>query len=321
MPHAFISYVRDDSDLVDYIAAVLEANGVAYWRDKKDIAPGMRWKDAIRKAISDGRYFVGIFSRAWESREKAYANEELILAIEELRSRPTDRAWFIPIKIDACAIPDRTIGAGERLYDINYIDLPELGWREGLTRLLRALGVADPKVELGDPLGPGLPPSVRARGGRIIIERITPATRGAEKAEGTVFTVTEGWVTRTSAGDIIAHLGTQAPHMHMQKFNEFLGLESFYIFCREREIAPGSPTTFAFSMEHEIPARTEIWDMNTSAFITTPVPIKIANEYTALGTLNGPRFVGTFTSEATVSFGAISVPITLQGSFNIDLDW
>ncbi len=51
-------------------------------------------------------------------------NEELTVAIEELRLRPTDRAWFIPVLLDDCEVPDRSIGAGETLRTLQWIKLP-----------------------------------------------------------------------------------------------------------------------------------------------------------------------------------------------------
>ncbi|MGZ9159368.1 MAG: toll/interleukin-1 receptor domain-containing protein [Nitrospira sp.] len=47
MSHAFISYVRENSDIVDRLAKDLEEAGVKVWRDRNDIKPGQWWEDAI----------------------------------------------------------------------------------------------------------------------------------------------------------------------------------------------------------------------------------------------------------------------------------
>ena len=65
-------------------------------------------------------------------------NEELALAIEELRLRPTNRTWFVPVKLNECLIPERSIGAGERLSDIQWVDLFE-DWDAGIQLLLSTL--------------------------------------------------------------------------------------------------------------------------------------------------------------------------------------
>ena len=47
--------------------------------------------------------------------------EELVLAVDELRQRPRNRAWFVPLVMPGGNIPDWSIGGGETLRDINYI--------------------------------------------------------------------------------------------------------------------------------------------------------------------------------------------------------
>src|SRR4051794_33787686 len=91
MPHVFISYVRENGDLVDRLANELRSRGVTVWLDKNDIEPGARWRDAIKKAIRDGKFFLACFSREFNNRDRSYMNEELTLAIDELRARPTNR--------------------------------------------------------------------------------------------------------------------------------------------------------------------------------------------------------------------------------------
>lgn len=136
MAHVFISYVHEekDSKTVERLARALEQRGIKVWLDKKDIKPGHFWKDAIREAIVRGDYFIICFSQAYHKRISTYVNEELILAIEELRKRPIDRAWFIPVLLDECDVPDRDIGAGKTLRDIQYQSLYE-DWETAIERL------------------------------------------------------------------------------------------------------------------------------------------------------------------------------------------
>jgi HEAT repeat protein len=65
-------------------------------------------------------------------------NEEVTLAIEELRQRPTDQAWFIPVLLDGVDIPNRTIGAGETLRSLQWVRLHE-DWNDGIARILSAV--------------------------------------------------------------------------------------------------------------------------------------------------------------------------------------
>lgn len=85
-----------------------------------------------------GGRFVACFSREYSARSKTYMNEELTVAIEELRQRPTDRGWFVPIKLSNCEIPDLDIGAGASLLDIQWLDLWS-DWDIGVKRLVDVL--------------------------------------------------------------------------------------------------------------------------------------------------------------------------------------
>jgi hypothetical protein len=130
----FVSYVREDQDVVDRLGKELNAYGINVWLDKTQLGPGYRWKDEIRKAISEGDFFIACFSEAYERRAKSYMNEELTLAIEELRQRPAERAWFIPVLLSKCEVPARSIGAGETLRDIQWVEFYR-NWEEGIDRI------------------------------------------------------------------------------------------------------------------------------------------------------------------------------------------
>lgn len=114
--HAFISYVREDTKAVDKLQSVLEAAGVRVWRDTADLWPGQDWRTRIRQAITaDAQAFIACFSRNSMSRGKTYQNEELTLAVEQVRQRQPGDSWLIPVRLDDCAIPDRDIGGGRTL--------------------------------------------------------------------------------------------------------------------------------------------------------------------------------------------------------------
>lgn len=138
MPRVFISYVREDKELIDKLAADLASNAVEAWIDRRQLLPGYRWQDAIRRAIGEGDFFIACFSSAYNARSKTYMNEELILAIEELRKRSSDRVWFIPIRLSPCQIPDRSIGAGETVNSLQSVDLFD-NWEEGISRILKVV--------------------------------------------------------------------------------------------------------------------------------------------------------------------------------------
>ena len=138
--HAFISYVHEDSRQVDQLQQTLEAAGVPVWRDTADLWPGEDWRTKIRRAITDNALvFIACFSQASISRRKSYQNEELTLAIEEMRLRPLDDPWLMPVRLSECEIPDRDIGAGRTLTSIQRADLFGDRKDEGTARLVAAI--------------------------------------------------------------------------------------------------------------------------------------------------------------------------------------
>lgn len=138
MPGVFLSYVRANSLEVQRLAADLRAYGIKVWIDKEQIKPGYRWEDSIRRAIAAGDFFIACFSREYTERSSTYMNEELVLAIEELRKRPTDRAWFIPVLLNDTVIPARSIGGGETLTSIQWVDLSR-DWQAGVRQIVSVI--------------------------------------------------------------------------------------------------------------------------------------------------------------------------------------
>ena len=141
----FISYVRENSDVVDQLAKELRDSGVTVWLDRNNIEPGARWKDAIKKAIQSGKFFMACFSREYNERDRTHMGEELTIAIDELRARPSDKTWFIPVLINNTTIPSRRISSVEDLSDINVVKLYE-DWNKGFNSILRVLEYDNPKL-------------------------------------------------------------------------------------------------------------------------------------------------------------------------------
>lgn len=138
--HAFISYVHEDSGEVDALQRALEAAGVRVWRDTSDLWPGEDWRAKIKRAITDNALvFIACFSKTSLARDKSYQNEELALAIEQLRIRPPEVPWLIPVRFDECEVPDRDIGGGRTLTSIQRADLFGDRSDEGAARLVAAV--------------------------------------------------------------------------------------------------------------------------------------------------------------------------------------
>jgi hypothetical protein len=138
--HAFISYVREDSAEVDALQKTLEEAGIPVWRDTSSLWPGENWRAMIRTAINaDSLVFIACFSTHSAARQRSYQNEELLLAIDQLRQRHPDDPWLIPVRLDDCDVPDFEIGAGRTLASINRADLFGPNRDQATRRLVEAV--------------------------------------------------------------------------------------------------------------------------------------------------------------------------------------
>jgi GTP-binding protein EngB required for normal cell division len=138
--HVFISYVREDSRRVDELQQLLENAGIPVWRDTGSLWPGEDWRLEIERAIAgDALVFIACFSRAGLGRSKSYQNEELFLAIEQLRLRRPDNPWLIPVRFDNCEVPGFDIGGGRTLKSLQYADLFGDGSSLGADRLVAVI--------------------------------------------------------------------------------------------------------------------------------------------------------------------------------------
>jgi CheY-like chemotaxis protein len=139
-PHSsvFISYVREDSKAIDRLTGDLRHARIRFWLDRKNLRGGQRWKPAIRDAIQAGSAVIVCFSTNYSSRSKTYMNEELTQIIDELRSRPAEKSWLIPVRLNDCTIPALSISGHETLHDLQHIDMfPD--WDTGIGQIVTAL--------------------------------------------------------------------------------------------------------------------------------------------------------------------------------------
>lgn len=152
--------MREDFDKVEALRQILEAAGIPVWTDKSSLGPGEDWKLKIQEAITHRALaFVACFSTNSENRPVTYQNEELILAIEQLRLRALDQAWLLPVRFDDCDLPDFRLGTGRTLNDLNRTDLfgeaREINTAKLLAAVMRILGASGQVVRgASQPQGP-----------------------------------------------------------------------------------------------------------------------------------------------------------------------
>ena len=63
MKKVFVSYVRENMEIVNRLYQELDSHGIQVWLDRNDIDPGSRWKREIRRAIQQGVFLSRVSPR------------------------------------------------------------------------------------------------------------------------------------------------------------------------------------------------------------------------------------------------------------------
>jgi hypothetical protein len=123
----FVSYAREDSEVVLTLATELRAVGAKLWLDQLDIVAGQRWDRAVEEGLATIQGLIVVLSPAAVASHNVM--DEVSYALEE--GKPV-----IPILLRPCAIPFR-------LRRVQYIDLTA-SYETGFSHLLRALRLGQP---------------------------------------------------------------------------------------------------------------------------------------------------------------------------------
>ncbi len=164
----FLAHASEDKAQVRTLYAQLRAEGFAPWLDEEDLLPGQNWRVVIPNAIRDAAIFVACLSSRSVGKQ-GYVHTEFRTALAAYGERPPERIYIIPVKLDACEIPNLQIpNQGLSLRDLHWVELAEDRGFERLLRGLRdALGVTEspeedrvpqpPEIEAERPDGPKAP--------------------------------------------------------------------------------------------------------------------------------------------------------------------
>ena len=127
-PKVFISYVREDKEIVDDLYDNLRESNCDPWLDETEFKPGTRWKQGIEEAIEKSDFFISCFSSK-SINKRGHFWVELGLAIKETERRPIDQIYFIPARFDECDLPRTTT-------EFQIIDLYK---ENGIDKLLKVI--------------------------------------------------------------------------------------------------------------------------------------------------------------------------------------
>lgn len=316
MGRAFFSHVKEDSQQVREIAHAFEANGVATWVDKEQLIPGQNFHEEIRSAIQQGSYYIDVYSKSREERERTYANKELIIAIEEIQMRGNKAGWYIAITLDDCNVPDHDIGGSTRLSDFQRASL-HVDWDQQLGRLLKAVGVTEPVLPEQGSLGGGLPASVKLQGGRMIVAETKPEI---PEIVGLEVAVTNGWCKKTAEGHILAYIESLSPNPKIQKMNEALELSKFHMLSPDAELSfdEAHPNEFSYARNYTFRKGQPVYNMLMDSEFIMPADAPVKTRVLAKGFMAGGLFQGTFHNTATLDILESRIEMETLGAFEIE---
>lgn len=132
----FLSYSREDENLVMEIYDMLEQAGGKPWIDRKNIPGGARWRALIESQMRRSKHVL-VFLSDHSVKTGGYFWMEMEIAVS-LAERRSGEAFVIPVKLEECRLPDV-------LMPYNALSLCEPGGRE---RLLLALALPTPTSAL-----------------------------------------------------------------------------------------------------------------------------------------------------------------------------
>ena len=117
MHDVFISYSHKDQKVTELISQKLEQRGVSCWYAPRDIAPGMDWREAIIRAISDSKVFILVYSK--------YSNQSRQV-LNEVTAAFDASCVIIPFRIDDEQMSPALSYYLSNLHWMDATDLPRL---------------------------------------------------------------------------------------------------------------------------------------------------------------------------------------------------
>ena len=160
----FLSYAKEDIDIVSKLYRRLKEKGYEPWLDIKNLLPGQRWEQEIPKAIKTSDFVLVFFSKTSISK-RGYVQKEFKLTLEVLDTIPEGQIFVIPVRLNPCAIP-------KRFQTVQYCDLFE---PDGFDKILQALPKGIHRIDsekfTEEPIPHHGTPSLRLRSRPIYISK------------------------------------------------------------------------------------------------------------------------------------------------------
>ncbi len=105
-PRIFISYVREDYELVKPLYQLLKAEGFDPWLDTTGLPPGVQWERTIFEEILKADFFLACHSTRSQHKLNSFQEREIELAFQlwETGKKDLRQTYFIPVRFDECQL-------------------------------------------------------------------------------------------------------------------------------------------------------------------------------------------------------------------------
>jgi len=111
----FLCYAKENSTGVREFRERLKAEAwIDPWFDEEDILPGQMWEESVIDAVHNSHAVI-VFLSSIAVRKEGFFHKELKLALDAAAEKPDGTIFIIPIRLDACDVP-------ERLLPYQYVD-------------------------------------------------------------------------------------------------------------------------------------------------------------------------------------------------------
>ncbi|MFG6105370.1 TIR domain-containing protein [Leptothoe sp. EHU-05/26/07-4] len=136
MIRIFLAHASENKEAVINLYDRLQEKGFQPWLDKKDLLPGQNWRSEIPRAIQNSDICLACLSQQ-SVIKKGYVQKEFKLALSKCAEMPTGKIYLIPLRLDACEIPElRQEDYGVNLRDLQWVNYFET---DGFDMLVRSI--------------------------------------------------------------------------------------------------------------------------------------------------------------------------------------
>lgn len=137
----FLSYASQDAQAARRVCEALRAAGIEVWFDQDELRGGEAWDASIRRRIKDCALFVPFISANTDARSEGYFRLEWKLAVDRSHQMAAERAFILPVVIDATPDAEALVPDGFR--EVQWTRLP--GGQESAAFVERVKGLLSPQ--------------------------------------------------------------------------------------------------------------------------------------------------------------------------------